>query len=72
MYMEFTCTPGQDPSALVRALNRYGAVATATPAPGMPDAAAIYVLLPSDEYREKICRELVAEWQRTPSHWEPS
>lgn len=65
----FVCRPGREPAPLVQALECQGAAVTVVPGDPPSGETTVHVHLPDDEYREKRCREILAEWRGAPVHW---
>lgn len=55
--------PGRDLDPLIRALQPHGGDLTFTSWASVPGAVTVYVHLPEDEYRERMCRHLIEQWR---------
>lgn len=55
----------RDLAPLLHALEQHGGTLTISSWASVPGSTTVQLHLPEDEYREKKCREVVAEWLDT-------
>lgn len=65
---EFIPDPGRDLRPLLRALEPHGGDLTFTSWASVPGMVTVHLHLPENEYRERKCRQLIAQWRAGTLH----